>query len=949
MAGQCTCVPVPVAPASGNSVASMELLQLRARGGDKRPDGCLIALSEYGVMLCSGYAFAAVERTWPLGGDSCVRVWGACVGADRDTIFVLTEAGDGTTYTMVAFSSCSAVPSLARAPLRRALALPRGVRPFAMFATAASSPSLGGSCGVGVVCTDGQLCLVTKPPEATLLIAAAIRPSLARDGDSHAVSAPLLGSSSLTVAAASYSLGGKALCVVFRGSSSRDTAARNQAACDVQEYSISVSAECETIDVSCGPTYTCGIDIGRGGEGAISAATEAAITPSVCAAVLTPSGDRLCLLWDSGLWQCYSRASRATATPSLVSSSPSSPCMGAASLLHSRYLSMTWDCETTGVAVSAVDEHSVVLYALHNQGPAARRRQDAACTSAARVPSAVGALEEESGGIPGGPGLSTAMGTSRSMLTLVVLDLLYGSERFRQTTELAIGSGQDNGVGLSAVIRSPTLSGAERDLKKEREPDHQLGYVIAYDKRKLGAQEPLLVCVPLGPTTFASAVSSLSPMQMDPSGSPMLPSPDARVLGTSCSDPSIVQPAWSFTQETCRAAKTAREIDDRLECTDAVIAVPLEQAWDSQRLAQHGAHQARQQEALLSICDCPGEAELLIKLFTLWQAQDNGPSPVVCQSAGAVIEKGLSSRDVEDIRRRWKRSVANSAPPLLAPRMIAALVDHCCGQRWWVAIEILISSGYLRSPHMCPGLLSLLIHQKKLDLIELLLLNSPELGPRELAILMKLFLSDGELAQVLNSSMARKRARAAQASKQAAAKRGRVQQEELRAVTIANTALEHFSAHEVALHAVVAPPRDTAVIKSVIQSLTVAEAFALLQYVAKWATQYTLVEALAKAPPSRRPLPRVPALITLIQYSSLLLDVHLLGLALRQDAIATLQELQAFVRTQVNLCHAMQLIQGAGTQIQRMRARESQKGQENFKKSTSEDPWPPFVMDTIFL
>lgn len=141
--------------------------------------------------------------------------------------------------------------------------------------------------------------------------------------------------------------------------------------------------------------------------------------------------------------------------------------------------------------------------------------------------------------------------------------------------------------------------------------------------------------------------------------------------------------------------------------------------------------------------------------------------------------KGLSSRDVEDIRRRWKRSIASSAPPLLAPQQVIALVHHCCTHRWWVAIEILLSSGYVRSPHTCPSLLSTLIEHKKVDLIELLLLHSPELGAREISTLMKLFLSGGgELKHVLSNAMARKQARAAQASKQAQAKQGRTQKVE---------------------------------------------------------------------------------------------------------------------------------------------------------------------------
>lgn len=115
-------------------------------------------------------------------------------------------------------------------------------------------------------------------------------------------------------------------------------------------------------------------------------------------------------------------------------------------------------------------------------------------------------------------------------------------------------------------------------------------------------------------------------------------------------------------------------------------------------------------------------------------------------------------------------------------------------------------------------------------------------------------------------------------------------------------AVDQFQPFELCLHYLVASGHDEAVLASILSRLDGCEVFKLLHYLEKWLEKYSKQGALCTSQATGKDL-WVPSLREVLQWLSIILDVHLMTLILCSDFHGELRSIQLLVKGLVDVGH----------------------------------------------
>eukprot|EP00897_Mesotaenium_endlicherianum_P009114 jgi/Mesen1/8230/ME000443S07376 len=163
------------------------------------------------------------------------------------------------------------------------------------------------------------------------------------------------------------------------------------------------------------------------------------------------------------------------------------------------------------------------------------------------------------------------------------------------------------------------------------------------------------------------------------------------------------------------------------------------------------------------------------------------------------------------------------------------------------------------------------------------------------------------------SSPAKKKKKSGKAKKEAAAAAAAASPLEspvVRTAVAAAASVDGFSPAELFLHALVAPPRDEAVLTAILARLDGPEVTALVRYLCKWARLYWDRPTALALPRGSKPLLPMPPLAHVLAWACTLLDCHLLKLVLQAECREDLSRLQSMLGQQVKLASRLAPLAG---------------------------------------
>ncbi|MCO5579805.1 hypothetical protein L7F22_033667 [Adiantum nelumboides] len=131
-----------------------------------------------------------------------------------------------------------------------------------------------------------------------------------------------------------------------------------------------------------------------------------------------------------------------------------------------------------------------------------------------------------------------------------------------------------------------------------------------------------------------------------------------------------------------------------------------------------------------------------------------------------------------------------------------------------------------------------------------------------------------------------------------------MKEEAISRALLLSAAVDHFQPYELCLHDLVSAGHDEAVLTSILSQLESNEVLQLLRYLKKWLEKYSQRGSLC-TPHSRRKDLLVPSLGDIVQWTSVLLDAHMMSLVLCCDFHAEIRAVQLLVEGFVDVGHKL--------------------------------------------